>query len=174
MYIKKPVTKTVPKKQLYLVLLFMGKMLALVKSGLIRSLPKRLSFCKVKIVFKTSNCLKNYFSFKDIILELLRSCQIYYFTCGSCNASYTGKSFRHMKFRVSERQGVSPRTFERNFINLGGRYMLDCNYLVAWDDFKVLGREYNIWLLGIREILFIKRDGPLLNKNIYSQELFLF
>ena len=52
--------------------------------------------------------------------------------------------------------------------------MLDCNYLVAWDDFKVLGREYNIWLLRIREILFIKRDGPLLNKNIYSQELFLF
>ena len=121
MYIKKPVTKTVPKKQLYLVLLFMGKMLALVKSGLIRSLPKRLSFRKVKIVFKTSNCLKNYFSFKDIILELLRSCQIYYFTCGSCNVSYTGKSFRHMKFRVSERQGVSPRTFERNFVNLGGR-----------------------------------------------------
>ena len=60
-YIKEPVMLTVPKKQLYLVLSFMGKMLALVKSGLIRSLHKRLQFCKVKIVFKTSNRLKMLF-----------------------------------------------------------------------------------------------------------------
>ena len=107
LYIKKPVMLTVPKKQLYLVLPFMGKMSALVKSGLARSLHKRLPFCKVKIIF-------NYF------------------------------------------------------------HMLDCNHIVAWDDFKVLGRESNHWLLEIKESLFIKRDRPSLNKNIYSQELFLF
>ena len=55
LYIKKPVMLTVPKKQLYFVLPYMGKMSALVKSGLARSLHKRLPFCKVKIVFKTSN-----------------------------------------------------------------------------------------------------------------------
>ena len=38
LYIKKPVMLTVPKKQLYLVLPYMGKMFALVKSGLARSL----------------------------------------------------------------------------------------------------------------------------------------
>ena len=74
------------------------------------SLHKRLSFCNVKIAFKTSNRLKNYFNFKDIIPESLRSCQIYNFTCGSCNASYTGKTFRHMKVRVSEHHVVSPQT----------------------------------------------------------------
>ena len=110
LYIKKPVMLTVPKKQLYLVLPFMGKMSALVKSGLARSLHKRLPFCKVKIAFKTSNRLKNYFSFKDVVPEPLRSCQIYNFTCGSCNASYIGKTFRHMKVRVSEHQGISPPT----------------------------------------------------------------
>ena len=45
--------------------------------------------------------------FKDIVPEPLRSCQIYSFTCGSCNASYIGKNFRHMKVRVSEQQGAS-------------------------------------------------------------------
>ena len=79
LYIKKPVMLTVPKKQLYLVLPFMGKMSALVKSGLARSLHKRLPFCKVKIAFKTSNRLKNYFSFKNVVPEPLRSCQIYNF-----------------------------------------------------------------------------------------------
>ena len=39
----------VPKKQLYLVLLLMGKMSTLVRSGLMRSLHKRLPFCKVKV-----------------------------------------------------------------------------------------------------------------------------
>ena len=66
----------------------------------ITSLHKRLPFCKVKIVFKTSNRLKNYFSFKDIVREPLRSSQIYNFTCGSCNTFYTGKTFRHMKVKV--------------------------------------------------------------------------
>ena len=86
LYIKEAAMLTVPKKQLYLVLPFMGKMSALVKSGLVRSLNKRLPFCKVKIVFKTSNCLTNYLSFKYVVPEPLRSCQIYNFSCGSCNA----------------------------------------------------------------------------------------
>ena len=100
----------VPKKQLYLVLPFMGKMSALVKSGLARSLHKRLPFCKVKIAFKTSNRLKNYFSFKDVVPEPLRSCQIYNFTCGSSNASYIGKTFRYMIVRVLKHQRASPGT----------------------------------------------------------------
>ena len=59
LYIKKPAMLTVPKKQLYLVLPFMEKMSALVKSGLARSLHKSLPFYKVRIVFKTSNRLRN-------------------------------------------------------------------------------------------------------------------
>ena len=51
-------------------------MSVLVKSGLVRSLHKRLPFCKVKIVFKTSNRLKKYFSFKDVAPEPLCSWQI--------------------------------------------------------------------------------------------------
>ena len=177
LYIKKPVILAVPKKQLYLVFPFMRKMSALVKSGLVRSLHKRLPFCKVKIVFKTSDRLTNYFSFKDVVLEPLRSCQIYNFTCGSYNALYIGKTFKHMKVRVSEHQGISPRTGKhlKGTLSTSVRdRMLDCNHVVAWDDFKVLGKETNHWLLEIKESLFIKRDRPSLNKNIYSQELFLF
>ena len=97
--------------------------------------------------------------------------------CGSCNASYTGKTFRYMKVRVSEHQGVPPRTGKHLKGTLAASvrdHMLDWNHMVPWDDFKVLGRECNHWLLEIKENLFIKRDEPSLNKNIYSQELFLF
>ena len=139
----------------------MEKMSALAKSRLARSLHKRLPFCKVKIAFKTYNRLKNYFSFKDVVPEHLRFWQIYNFTCGSCNASYIGKTFRHMKVRVSEHQGVSPRTGKhlKGTLSTSVRdHMLDCNHIVAWDYFNVLGRESNHWFLEIKESLFIKRD----------------
>ena len=171
LYLKKPAMLILPKKQLYLVLTFTGKMSALVKSRLVRSLHKRLPFFNVKIVFKTSNRLTNYFSFKDFVPKSLCSCQIYNFTCGNCNASYIGKTFRHMKVRVSEHQGVSHQTSKhlKGTLSTSVRdYMLDCNHVVSWDDFKVLGRESNHWLLEIKESLFIKRDRPSLNENIYS------
>ena len=47
--------------------------------------------------------------------------------------------------------------------------MLECDHIITWDDFKVLDRESKHWLLEIKESLFIKRDKPSLNKNIYSQ-----
>ena len=155
----------------------MGKMSALVKSGLARPLHKRLPFCNIRIVFKNSNRLRNYFSFKDVVSVPLRSCQISNFTCGRCSASYVGKTFRHMKVRVSEHQGVSPQTGKhlKGTLSTSVRdHMLNCNHMIAWDDFKVLWRESNHWLLEIKESLFINKDKPLLNKNIYSQELFLF
>ena len=89
----------------------------------------------------------------------------------------TGKTFRHLKVRVLEHQGISASTgkhLKGTLSNSVRDHMLDCNHVVAWDDFKVLGRESNHWFLEIKESLFIKRDRLSLNKNIYSQELFLF
>ena len=152
-------------------------MSALPKSWLIRSLHKLSTFSKVKIVFKTSNCLKNCFSFEDVYPEPLRSCQIYNFTCRSCNASYIGKVFRHMEVRVSKHQEVSHWTGKHlnGTLSTSMRdHMLDWNYVVTWDDFKVLGRESNHWFLEMKENLFIKRDRISLNNNIYSQKLLLF
>ena len=48
------------------------------------------------------------------------------------------------------------------------------NYFLVWGDFSIIGRESNHYLLETKESLFIKRDNPSLNRNKYSQELFLF
>ena len=82
--------------------------------------------------------------------------------CGSCSASYTGKSFWHSKVRVSDHQGVSPRTGKIVKGTLSTSVcddMLEFGH-VTWDDIKVLGTESNHWLLEIKESLFIKRDKP--------------
>ena len=74
-------------------------------------------------------------------------------------------------------KGVSPRTGKIVKGTLSTSFrddMLEVDHLVTWDDFNVLGTESNYWHLEITESLFIKRDKPSLNKNIYFQELFLF
>ena len=167
----------VPKMELTVVLPFLGNISYITKTQLNKTLSRYLKFCKLRVIFKTNNRFSNYFRFKDKIPESLRSCQIYKFSCGSCNASYIGKTFRHMKVRVSEHQGVSPRTgkiVKGTQTTAVRDHMLFCDHRVAWDDFTVLGNEANHYLLEIKESLFIKRDQPLLNKNLFSKELFLF
>ena len=82
----------------------------IVKTKLTKTMSKHIKFCKLRVFSQTNNRLKNYFCLKDFVPEALQSSLIYKFSCGSCTASYTGKTYRYFKVRVSEHQGVSPRT----------------------------------------------------------------
>ena len=62
---------------------------------------------------------------------------------GSCTASYYGKTYRHMTLRVSEHQGVSPRTVKRvkgTLFTSVRDHMFNCDYIVACEDFSITGR----------------------------------
>ena len=82
-----------------------------------------------------------------------------------------------MKVRVSENLGVSARTGKRvkGTLSTSVRdHILNCDHTVVWEDFSIIGRESNHYLLESKESLFIKQENPSLNRNKYSQELFLF
>ena len=57
--------------------------------------------------------MSNIFIFKDKIPSFLRSGIVYKFQCGSCNATYYGKTKRHFKVRMCEQLGTSARTGKR-------------------------------------------------------------
>ena len=162
--------------ELRITLPFLGNISIITKKRLNRCIGKRLKFCKLKIIFQTGNRLLNYFRFKVCVPETSQSNFVYKFKYGSCTACYYGKTYRHMKVRVSEHQGVCPKTSKqvKGTLSTSVRdHMLNCNQTVAWEDFCIIGRESNHYLLETKESLFIKRDNPSLNKNKYSQELFL-
>ena len=177
MFIQRLQIPTVPKKELIVILPYLGKMSQTVKTRLTKTMNKQMKFCKLRVIFQTNSRLKNYFRFKDSVTETLRSNLIYKFLCGSCTASYIGKTYRHFKVRVSEPQGVSQRTDKpvKGTLSTSVRdFMLLCDHKVVHEDFKFLGNESNRYLLELKESLFIKRDKPSLNKNLYLQELLLF
>ena len=96
--------------KLIIILPYLGKMSQIVKTRLTKTMNKHIKFCKFRVTFQTNNRLKNYLGFKYFVPEILLSSLIYKFTCGSCTASYIGKTYRQLKVRVSDYQGVSPRT----------------------------------------------------------------
>ena len=177
MFIQRLQIPSVPKKELIITLPYLGKMSQIVKIRLTKTLNKHMKFCKLRVIFQTNNRLRNYFHFKDSVHETLRSNVIYKFSCGSCTASYIGKTYTHFKVRVSEHQGVSPRTGKpvKGTLSTSVRdHMLVCDHKVMHEDFKFLVNESNRYLLELKKSLFIKRDRPSLNKNLYLQELLLF
>ena len=176
-FVQKTLFTTAPKFELRIVLPYLGNISSITKKILNRCISKRLKFCKLKIIFQTGTRLKNYITFKDHVPETLQSKLVCKFKCRSCTASDYHKTYRHMKVQVSEHQSVSPKTGKqvKGTLSTSLRdHMLDCDHRVAWEDFSIIGRESNHYLLETKESLFIKRDQPSLNGNKHSQELFLF
>ena len=62
-------------------------------------------FCKenfnIKLVFNSFK-IKNYYSYKDLIPNDLKSVLVYKRNCASCRSNYIGKTCRHFKNRVEE------------------------------------------------------------------------
>ena len=125
----------------------------ILKTRLTMTMNKHMKFCKLRVIFQTNNRLRNYFRFKYFVPETLRSSLIYKFSCRSCTASYIGKTYKHFKVKVSEHQGVSPRTGKpvKGALSSSVRdQMLVCDHKVMHEDFKFLGNESNRYLLELK------------------------
>ena len=149
------------------------------RTPLQKSINSNISFCKIKIVFKSSTRLTNFFRFKDKTPSCLRSKIVYKFTCGRCNTTYYDETCRYFSW-VGEHSGILPLTSERSKSKKSTvvkDHMLICDHCdqpVSFDDFKVLAFSNSEFHLKIKESLLILRDQPVLNKNAITLPLHLF
>ena len=109
----KIVVSTVPKKNLMIVLPYLGKFSLQIRTTINRVIKKKLPHCNFRIVFQTKCKFIIFFTFKDKIPVFLRSGIVYKFIYGGCNATYNGKTKRHFKVRMCEHLAVSSRTGKR-------------------------------------------------------------
>ena len=145
MFIQRLQIPSVPKKELT-ILPYLRKMSQIVKTRPTNTMNKHVEFCELRVIFQINNRLRNYFRFKNSVNETLRSNIIYKFSCGNCIASYICKTYRHFKVRVSEHQGVSPRTGKpvKGTLSASIRdHMLVCDHKVVNKDFTFLVNESN-------------------------------
>ena len=149
-----------------------------IKVELHETFKQLLPACDLRVIFKVSLRMKNYFNFKDKIKRELRSLLVYNFKCNSCNAEYIGKTKRHYRTRTSEHIGVSPLTgkYVKNKFQTSAvhDHMLFCKTVICPEDFSILAKSSCNFKLEIQESILMKLLKPTLNKNIPSASLYLF
>ena len=96
-FLHTPVTLTVEKKELFIVLPYLGNLSLALRARLHNSINKNLPFCKIKVIFKSTTRLINFFRFKDKVPFNLRSNVVYKFSCCRCNATYYAETCRKLK-----------------------------------------------------------------------------
>ena len=78
--------KTAEKKQVTIVLCYMGIISTELKVKLYKTIKRLLSACGLRVIFKIFLRMKNYFNFKEKTKRELRSLLVYNFKSNSCNA----------------------------------------------------------------------------------------
>ena len=173
----KPVVSTVPKKNLVIGLPYLGKLSLQIRTRINRIMKNKLPYCNIRFVFQTKCKISNLFTFKDKIPSFLRSGIVYKFQCGSCNATYYGKTKRHFKVRICEHLGISALTGKRvkgDDDSAIKEHLLFCNHKPEFEDFSILASNSNDFKVTLMESLLISTDHPPLNKNKQSLPLELF
>ena len=83
------------------------------KQKLQTSIQNSLPQCNIKVILGSTKYLSALFRFKDVIPKELKFHLVYKFSCSSCNATYYGKTERHLNVRSGEHIGLSPLTGNR-------------------------------------------------------------
>ena len=102
---------------------------------------------------------------------------VYKYTCGRCTSSCYGETDRHLKVRSGEHIGISSLTFRKAKPSKESAvrdHLLNWNNMASFDELTILVSGRHNHILEIKESLLIKRDKPVLNKNIGSAKMFLF
>ena len=163
-------------KQLQLFLPYLGKLSLELRTRPVNSVNNSLPACSLRVIFCSPSHMSSFFKFKDRVPKALLSNVVYQYKCSSCNASYYGKTTRHLKVRASEHLGVSPLTEKpvRCAQTTAVKdHLLFCG-ISSLDNFSVITSAPNNYILELKESLMIHRDKPALNRNISSSPLFLF
>ena len=168
------------KKQVTIVLSYMDMISTELKVKLHKIFKQLFPACDLRVIFKVSFCMKNYFNVKDKIKRELRSLLVCIFKCNSCNAEYIGKTKRHYRTRTSEHTGVLPLTgkcvknnSQTPAVHDHMRFCKRQLFVLKTFQFLQTNSSCN-FKLEIQESILIKLLKPTLNKNISSVPLYLF
>ena len=169
LFVPKRIIHTVDKKQVLLVLPFLGPLSFEIRSRLQKCLKKYIPYCSLQVVYQSKSRISNLFHFKDVVNTKLSSHIAYKFMCSCCSETYYGQTQRHFFVRASQHLGITPLT--GYFVKtpkksaIFGHMLLD-GHKASFDNFSILLKENNAFKLQLKESLLISLDKPILNRNI--------
>ena len=169
LFVAKKVVTTVSQKPCFISLPFLGTQSFTLRKQLNKLMTNYFPQCKLKIVFRSDNRLKNSFVFKDKIPMTIRSNLLYKFVCNRCNSVYVGKTKRHYLVRVFEHLGISLRTgkkFSFNNNNKNNSAVLThintkcCDQNASIQNFSIIGSAETDEFSVLKNLYLYKNLSP--------------
>ena len=107
---------TVPKKEFYIVLPYLGLQSKVVAQQLKSSVSMFFVFVSLKVIFRNTCRINSFFHYKDRLSRSLMSKVVYKASCWNCDDFYIGKTKRRLHDRKTEHFKVLTKVFHTSAI----------------------------------------------------------
>lgn len=168
---------TVPRHIVYFPIEYRSPQSLQLRNKLLKVIRSCYPQITLRVIFKMNKTIQSFFHTKDKTPLQLESSVIYKYTCDSCQASYIGKTERHLKTRIHEHFGTSARTGKR-IINPSHSAIREHahthDHPLNRNSFTVLDRARFRGDLAIMETLHTHLNKPTIGDNSTSVELLCF
>ena len=162
---------TVPKKDIVILLPYLGLQSNQVAKRLKSCVYKFYSCVNLKIVFQSTRCIKSFFPYKDRINRSQQSLVIYRANCWDCNGFYIGKTKRRLHDRKTEHFKALAKNDNTSAI---ADHVKATGHNIKWDHFDILAKGKTDYHCKIKETFFIQELEPAFNVNVGSEKLMLY
>ena len=175
-YTPKIPVHTVPRKELMVIMPYLGQMSVVLKRDILKLVKKFYPTVELKIVYKRGFQLSNMFNFKDKFAPKCLSNIVYYIQCSKCEqrSAYIGKTINTLYERFYGSNGhLNPRTVKSALLDhIAASGDPECEF--NFDNIKIIDHADNDHRLRIVESIYCKFDKQTLNTQEYSYPLKLF
>ena len=162
---------TVPKKEIFIVLPYLGIQSKIVTQQLKSCIYEFYGCFKPKIIFRNTRRIKSFFPYKDRLNRSLRSKVVYKASCWDCDDCYIGKTKRRLHDRKTEHFKALTSNSHSSAI---ADHMTQTGHRIKWDHFDILATGQSDIHCKIKETLLIRDLKPALNENVGSEKLLLY
>ena len=164
------VTK-VPKRDVILVLPYLGFRSEVFKRRLKSCVGKFFGFVNLRLIFQNTCRIKSFFPYKDRLNRSQKSKVVYKASCWDCDAFYIGKTKRRLHDRKVEHFKALTQVGHASAV---ADHAISTGHNIKWDHFEVLASGQCDLHCKIKETLFIRDLKPTLNDNASSEKLSLY
>ena len=166
-----PVQATVPKKDILIVLPYLGFHSNQVIKRLKSCVYNFYSFVNLKIIFQNTRRIKSYFPYKDRLSRSQRSNVIYKAGCWNCDEFYIGQTKRRLHDRKTEHFKALAKSDHSSAI---ADHVKTTGHDIKWHHVDILASGKTDFHCKIKETLLIQELKPSLNVNVSSEKLLLY
>ena len=164
-------TLTVPKKDVILVLPYLGLHSDAITRRLKSCVNKFYGFVNLRVVFQNTRRIKSFFPYKDRFNRSQKSKIVYKASCWDCDAFYIGKTKRRLHDRKTEHFKALTQNGHASAV---AKHSISTGHNIKWDHFEILASGQCDLRCKIKETLLIRDLKPALNENVGSENLLLY